>query len=142
MCYARSMPLYRTPTEPELDRVADGVALAGRLVGSEGLPSAAKLQALYDVLLQDPNGTEAAIEALGYAFGSLIIQQDWLHWARAGPPGGSRVGWRGRYARSPPGTVTGGPTAHPPDARPFMELEMISSRVSIATSLVDLNLMQ
>jgi hypothetical protein len=40
------------------------------------------------------------------------------------------------------GTVTSGPTAHFPDGRPSMELAMISSRVSIATSLVDLNLIQ
>lgn len=75
------MPLYRDLTKPELDRVTDGVALAGRLAGAEGLPSATELQALYDVLLQGPDGAEAAIEALGYAFGSLVLQQDWLHWA-------------------------------------------------------------
>jgi hypothetical protein len=74
------MPLYRTLTEPELDRVKDGVALAGRLAGAEGRPIATELQALYDVLLQDLNGAEAAIEGLGYAFGSLFLEYDWLHW--------------------------------------------------------------
>ena len=75
------MPLYRTLTEPELDRVTAGIALARRLAGSEGVPSATEIQALYDVLLQDLNGADAAIEALGYAFGTLFFQQDWLHWA-------------------------------------------------------------
>lgn len=75
------MALYRSLTQPELDRVADGVATAGRLAGSQGPPSAADLQALYDALLQDQTGAEAAVEALGYAFGSLFLQHDWLHWA-------------------------------------------------------------
>lgn len=75
------MPLYRTLTKAELERVTHGVALAGSLAGSKGVPSAAELQALYDVLLEDLSGAETAVEALGYAFGNLLLKQDWLHWA-------------------------------------------------------------
>jgi hypothetical protein len=75
------MPLYRTLTEAELKRVAAGVALAGRLVGSDVSPSTAELQALYNVLLHDRSGAEAAVEALGYAFGNILRHDDWLYWA-------------------------------------------------------------
>lgn len=75
------MLLYRTLTESELERVTTGVALAGRLVGSDKTASVTELQELYDVLLQDMNDAGAAIDALGYAFGNLLLQHDWLCWA-------------------------------------------------------------
>jgi hypothetical protein len=75
------MPLYRPLTELELDRVSAGIALAGRLLGSEAPPGAAELQALYDLLLQEETVEGAAVEALGYAFGNLFLEYDWLHWA-------------------------------------------------------------
>lgn len=79
--YVRPMPLYRVLTKPELGRVSDGVELAGRLVGSAGAPSVAELQLLYDTLLQDQDGAGGAVEALGFAFGSLFLEHRWLDWA-------------------------------------------------------------
>ena len=75
------MALYRPLTEAELDGIAAGVALAGELLGVERPPRIEDLQALYDALLDEPVKNAAAVDALGYAFGNLFLECDWLHWA-------------------------------------------------------------
>jgi hypothetical protein len=75
------VPFYRALSEPEQDRLTAGLALAARLVDAENAPNVIELQALYDTLLQDANRSAAAVEALGYAFGNLFLQHDWLLWA-------------------------------------------------------------
>ena len=67
-------------TDDEFERVTGGVTLAGKLLGLVRQPSAAELQSLYDVLLEDVDRPNSAVEALGYAFGNLFLEQDWLHW--------------------------------------------------------------
>src|SRR4051812_34618066 len=74
------MPLHRMLTDDEFERVTGGVALASRLLGSARQPTAAELQSLYDLLLKDADRPNSAVEALGYAFGNLFLEKDWLHW--------------------------------------------------------------
>lgn len=75
------MGTYRSLTDAERESISAGIALAGHLAGSSGPPDLVDAQVLYDVLLLDPARPNAATEALGYAFGNLLLEQSWLGWA-------------------------------------------------------------
>lgn len=74
--------IIRQLTDDEQAALADGLALAARLV--DGLPplSADQVQALYDALCSDhPNDAEGIIAA-GLAFGELIAARADYEWVR------------------------------------------------------------
>jgi hypothetical protein len=71
--------IYRALTDRELSAIADGLRLAAHLVEPEPL-DVDSLQSLYDVLLHDPDAPTQAIEALGFAFGQVLLEHDWLEW--------------------------------------------------------------
>lgn len=75
------MGIYRSLTDTECESISAGIALAGHLAGSDGPPDFVDAQGLYDTLLLDPAPPDAATEAIGHAFGNLLLEQSWLSWA-------------------------------------------------------------
>ena len=75
------MTLYRALTNDELAEISEGLTLASHLLGPGVPPDADGLQVLYDALLGDPTRPPAAVNALGFAFGQILLENRWLEWA-------------------------------------------------------------
>lgn len=85
------MALYRPLSKSERDQVEAGVLLAARLLDVAEIYAVDQLQDLYDTLLTSADSDDRAVDALGYAFGSLMLRQEWLGWAMLSDEFGSEI---------------------------------------------------
>ena len=77
----RGVATYRPLSDFELAKVSDGLRVASHLLDLDQPADIDDLQVLYDVLLSDPARPASAVEALGFAFGQVLLEQEWLEWA-------------------------------------------------------------
>jgi hypothetical protein len=75
------MGIYRPVNEPEIQQIRDGLILAAHLAVAEQPLGSEDLQPLYDAFVGQAAQNPRAVEALGYAFGQLFLENDWLDWA-------------------------------------------------------------
>ena len=73
--------MYRPLSDIETAKVLEGLRLAAHLLGPDLSANSEGLQELYDALLDTPSRPASAVEALGFAFGEMLLEQDWLEWA-------------------------------------------------------------